>query len=150
MMKLGFIQALNERGFIWNVDEYDFLTITIPALKIYGDVYGNLLVPRFFQVPAISPPKITHGHKLGTTVKTLRVHRGIDIAKDELLDAIGFIWDPIRFQFEQVMLPACRIYVQQKGDLNTILKSFKVPKTPGHILKHAMDIVWEPVYMHGV
>ena len=124
------VQALNERNFIWDVDEYEFETITIQALKTYGDLYGNLLAPKSFRVPATSQwPTITHGHPLGRTVKHLRARRGIDPAKDKILDAMDFIWDSMRYQFEQVMLPACQIYVQQKGDLNTILKIFKVPKT---------------------
>ena len=43
---------------------------------------------------------------------------------------MNFIWDPIQNQLEARMLPACKLYVHQKGDLKTILKTFKVPKTP--------------------
>ena len=126
------VQALNERKFIWDVYEEDFQTITLPALKKYGELKGNLLVPRSFQVPATAQwPKSTHGYKLGQTVCNLRGHRGVYSAKDDLLDAINFIWDSIRYQFETRMLPACKIFIQQKGDLNTILNSFKVPKTLG-------------------
>ena len=46
------------------------------------------------------------------------------------MEAMGFIWDSLRYGFETRMLPTCKIYVQQNGDLNTILKSFKVPNTP--------------------
>ena len=68
---------------------------------------------------------------LGLKVSRLRIQRGIDSAKDEILDAMEFTWDPIRYQFEQVMLLACQVYVQQNGDLNNITRGFKVPKTPG-------------------
>ena len=126
------VEALNGRGFIWDVNEYNFRTITIPALKTYRELKKNLLVPFSFRVPATAQwPENTHGCLLGRAVSTLRVHRGIDTAKDAILDSMEFIWDAIRYQFEQVMLPACKIYVQQKGDLNTIFESYKVPKTPG-------------------
>ena len=76
----------------------------------------------------------------------LRFQKRMDAAKDEMLDAMDFIWDPARYRFKAKMLPACKIYVQQKGDLNTMLTSFKGPKTPGL----AMDMVWAQVFMHGV
>ena len=41
-----------------------------------------------------------------------------------------FIWEPLRYVFETRMLPACKVYVQLKGDLNTMPISFKVPNTP--------------------
>ena len=129
-LPLHVVQALDERNFIWDVFEEDFQTITTPALKTYQELKGNLLIPRSFRVPATSLwPKITHGHKLGFAVHYLRSHQGIDTAREKTLDAMKFIWDPIRYRFETRMLPACKIYVQQKGDLNTILESFKVPRT---------------------
>ena len=73
----------------------------------------------------------SNGCQLGMAVANLRLHEGIDTTKDEILNFIDFIWDPIRYGFEKVMLPACQCYVQQKGDLNTMSTSFKVPKTPG-------------------
>ena len=123
------VEALNEREFVWNVYEYDFQTITIPALKAYRDLFKNLLAPQSFQVPATSAwPKSTHGCQLGRAVSTLRAHKGIDCTKDKTLDAMKFIWDPIRYRFEKRMLPACQIYVQQNGDLNTMPKRYRVPK----------------------
>ena len=68
------VEALNEREFVWNVYEYDFQTITIPALKAYRDLFKNLLVPQSYQVPATSQwPKSTYRHPLGRTVCTLRL-----------------------------------------------------------------------------
>ena len=64
-------------------------------------------------------------------VKCLRRHKGIDKVKDEALDDMDFVWDTIRYQFEQVMLPACQFYVQNKGNLNTIPRAYKIPKGPG-------------------
>ena len=63
-------------------------------------------------------------------MQTLRVRRGIDRERDEILDAFKFICDPTRYRFKIKILPACKIYVHQKNDLNTILQSFKVQKTP--------------------
>ena len=37
------------------------------------------------------------------------------------------IWDPIRNRFEKKMLPACQIYSQHNGNLNTISETFRVP-----------------------
>ena len=51
---LKVIQALIKRNFIWNVHKYEFQTISIPALRTYGDLKGNLLVPQSFRVPATS------------------------------------------------------------------------------------------------
>ena len=63
------VQALNERDFIWDVNEYEFQTISIPALRTYGELKGNMLVPISYQVPATSKwPKSTHGCRLGKKV----------------------------------------------------------------------------------
>ena len=129
-LPLHVVQALDEREFVWNVDEEDFQTITIPALKAYRELKGNLLVPQSFKVPSTDQwPTIMHGYKLGALVSRLRVHRGINSTKDEILDAMDFTWEPTRYQFETVMLPACKMYVQLNGDLNTVPKSYRVPKT---------------------
>ena len=129
-LPLQTVASLEKRDFIWDALDYDFHTITVPALKLYGELKGNLLVPYSFCVPAKAQwPTSTHGHTLGHTVFNFRIRKGVDSEKDKVLDAMDFIWDPVRYRFETRMLPACKIYVQQKGDLNTILKSFKVPKT---------------------
>ena len=47
-LPLYVVQALNERDFVWNVDEYEFRTLVI-ALKTYGELKGNLMVPRSFR-----------------------------------------------------------------------------------------------------
>ena len=124
------VQALNERDFIWSVSEDVFQTFVI-ALKMYKELKGNLLIPKRFRVPATSQwPESTHGLQLGNSVLTTRRQRGIDTTRDKILDAMNFMWDPVRYQFEKVMLLACQFYVHQNGNLNTISTSFKVPKTP--------------------
>ena len=50
---LHVVRALNERAFAWDIFEEDFRTIVI-ALKTFGELKGNLLVPQSFQVPATS------------------------------------------------------------------------------------------------
>ena len=87
-----------------------------------------MLVSQLFRVPATSAwPKSTHGMNLGVAVFSLRRQKGIDNAKDNTLDVLKYIWDPIRYRFEKKMSPACQIYVQQNGDLNTISESYSVP-----------------------
>ena len=52
-LSLHVVRALNERAFAWDIFEEDFRTIVI-ALKTFGELKGNLLVPHSFQVPATS------------------------------------------------------------------------------------------------
>ena len=113
-LPLHIIKALEERDFIWDVNEDHFQSI-VNALKTYNNLYGNLLVPQLFRIPDTAPwPKSTHGYALGKYIATLRIQRGMDTTKDEILDAIEFIWDPVRYRFEKIMLPACKIYAGQE------------------------------------
>ena len=128
-LPLYVLEALNDRDFIWDVPEKDFERLVL-ALKIYKKLKGTFLIPKSFRVPELEEwPTDLHGIPLGETICTLRAHRGIETNHDEILDAMDFTWDPIRYRFEAVMLPACKMYLEQKGDLNTISKSFRVPKT---------------------
>ena len=107
----------------------DFETITLPALEMYRKLYGHLLVPQSFCVPATQQwPKSSHAHKLGFAVLNLRRYQGMNSTRDGILDCMEFIWDPIRYQFEKVTMPACVVYVKEKGDLNTIPRGYTIPK----------------------
>ena len=122
------VKTLNEQEFIWDINEKDFEKLLL-ALKMYEELNGNIIVPQSFRVPFTDPwPVSTHGYTLGMAVRLLRQHKGIDPKKDNVLTARGFIWDPVRYHFERVMLRACKIYVEQNGDLNVISGGYRVPQ----------------------
>ena len=124
------VHALNERNFIWDIREETFQAITIPALIKYQEMKGNLLVPQTFHVPANAYwPVIAHGFPLGPTVRTMRSQKGNNTTRDELLTNMGFIWDPIRSQFEKMIMPACQIYARENGCLNTMPITYKIPES---------------------
>lgn len=69
------------------------------ALKRYKEIYGDLLVPQPFEIPADTQdwPKETWGLRLGARVNGIR-SQGTFIKSNperrEILDEIGFVWTP--------------------------------------------------------
>ncbi|OQR86646.1 hypothetical protein ACHHYP_10338 [Achlya hypogyna] len=85
---------LNNMGFVWDCSEENW-NVRLRALRIYKELYGDLLVSSFFVVPAMDPwPQDLWHLKLGVTVCTIR--QSIDNCPPERkseLDTLGFVWD---------------------------------------------------------
>ena len=129
-LSLHMVQYMKEINYLWTANEADFQNVTFPGVEAFAQIKGHLLVPRSFCIPETAPwPTSTYGYKLGLAVNTLRIHKGINIARDNLLRAIGFVWDPTRFRFEKTMLPACQMYIQEHGGtLMDVPQSFRVSR----------------------
>ena len=102
-LSLHVVRALNERAFAWDIFEEDFRTIVI-ALKTFGELKGNLLVPHSFQVPATSQwPTSTHGYHLGRAVHSLRVTKGLILQRTKYWKP----WDLFGFLFNMDLKQGC-------------------------------------------
>eukprot|EP01039_Chlorochromonas_danica_P003929 gene3929-4293_t len=93
---------LSELGFQWEESSRAALSkkrfeIIYEALKVYKDMYGDVLVPLSFVVPSSPPwPPSTYGVKLGTRVQSIRLQGtfvGNSQERRDMLTRLGFDWD---------------------------------------------------------
>ena len=89
-------QSLDQLGFIWDTKDKAFWEV-VEALKIYKNLYGDLLVPQSFVIPKPSHeftnPNLW-GLKLGIRVKAIRqAHQYYGLKQSAILDRLGFEWN---------------------------------------------------------
>lgn len=94
LLELGFAWEVTGRRQLYSKKRFD---IVYDVLRMYKDVYGDLMVPQVFVVPSAEPwPEESWGLKLGARVNAIR-SQGALIASDperrERLNSIGFIWE---------------------------------------------------------
>lgn len=70
------IERLSKAGYIWDTVDHRFREVLLPALRVYLGEFGNLLIPKSFQVPARGPwPEAAWNVRLGRRVRRLRMNR---------------------------------------------------------------------------
>ena len=105
-------RELRDLGFVWERLQPEY-NLVVEALAAFRDVFGHLLVPSAFVVPAGDPawPPGTAGLPLGRRARQIR--RRLDhVAGDERrcrqLDELGFVWDPARHRRDLLHEAAAR------------------------------------------
>lgn len=117
------IGQLDAIGFIWKVTDAIWERDILPALRIYKNIHGHLMVPTEFCVPSNCEiwPKRLWGFTLGSRVRALR--KGLYSAQleqdhDKLIE-MGFIFDVYKTQWETKILPSLQVFakVYRHGDV---------------------------------
>lgn len=87
-------KKLDAVDFAWSFNEYKWYRQILPALVTYGKLFGDMLVPRNFVVPANPDwPRAAWGRSLGKTVNNIRNRRKeLEPRYRANLDSIGFVW----------------------------------------------------------
>ncbi|CAE8733344.1 unnamed protein product, partial [Polarella glacialis] len=133
------LQILDQLGFVWDSEEFNFQEFIIPALEWYRHEFGDLLVPLKYELPESDPlPKLLWGFKFGAAVNKIRSRQEYvkgrpDRQKvlDELgliceaipdleksMNELGLVGNPQDFIFTQQLLPALRIFRDRHGHSN--------------------------------
>jgi hypothetical protein len=76
--------------------------LIVKALKVHDDLFGDLLVPRYFIVPDEEPwPKETWGLQLGNRVRNIRAKRAYNTPYfHEILTKMGFLFDITAYKMQ--------------------------------------------------
>ncbi|KAE9350723.1 hypothetical protein PF008_g6290 [Phytophthora fragariae] len=129
-------EELERLDFVYDVYQFKWDRIVLPALREFYRVNGHTDVPEIFIVPSGDEawPKMTWGCHLGTIVKDIRHKKvystQVAMSKEEL-DRMSFCYDmsiPERDWTEKT-LPSIRVYRQVFGDC-IIPYLFSVPSCP--------------------
>ncbi|OQS07900.1 hypothetical protein THRCLA_00109 [Thraustotheca clavata] len=129
------VAVLDEFGFSWDPNNDKILQLTLPALRIYKDLYGDAHVPNAFTVPSNSPhwPSNLVGYKLGHSMMVLKAknRKGISLSDDVIhqLHELGIDLDETLAQtrWEKKILPSLKMYFDQFGH-SDVEQSFIVPE----------------------
>ncbi|CAE8652884.1 unnamed protein product, partial [Polarella glacialis] len=145
----GRLHALDELGFVWNSEEFNFQELMVPALEWYRREFGNLSVPILYELPESDPvPKLLWGFKLGAAVNKIRSRQGYVKGRPDrqkVLDELGFICEaaPVReksmnklglcgnsqdITFTEQLLPALRMFKDWFGHLDIPVR-FTMPES---------------------
>ncbi|KAE9130382.1 hypothetical protein PF005_g8463 [Phytophthora fragariae] len=129
-------EELEKLDFVYDVYQFKWDRIILPALREFYRVHGHADVPKDFVVPIGDEawPKLAWGYHVGHVVSKIR-HREaystlVAMSKEEL-DRMGFCYDmsiPERDWTEKT-LPSIRVYRQVFGDC-IIPTLFIVPSLP--------------------
>ncbi|KAE9021753.1 hypothetical protein PR002_g12162 [Phytophthora rubi] len=129
-------EELERLDFVYDVYQFKWDRIILPALREFYRVHGHTDVPDSFVVPIGDEawPKLAWGYRLGHTVVTIR-HQEIcstqvSMSKEEL-DRMNFCYNmsiPERDWTEKI-LPSFQVYRQEFGDC-IIPAAFIVPSCP--------------------
>ncbi|KAE9050992.1 hypothetical protein PR003_g17146 [Phytophthora rubi] len=129
-------EELEKLDFVYDVYQFKWDRIILPALREFYRVHGHTDVPHDFIVPIGDEawPKLAWGSQLGQTVVKIRHREAYStqrcMSKEEL-DRMGFCYDmsiPERDWTEKT-LPSIRVYRQVFGDC-IIPMLFIVPSLP--------------------
>jgi hypothetical protein len=103
--------------------------VAVLALLTYKEVYGDLEVPKMFEVPPSEPwPERLWDMELGKMVDGIRSSEHYvrsDSERRQWLDSKGFEWDDLKRQWESTQ-EAFESHLQEHGDL-AVKQSFVVP-----------------------
>jgi hypothetical protein len=68
--------------------------LILSTLQVHDDLYGDMLVPRYFVVPAEDPwPPAAHGMQLGNRVRNIRARRAYNKPRyHQQLADVGFVF----------------------------------------------------------
>ncbi|OQR86693.1 hypothetical protein ACHHYP_10237 [Achlya hypogyna] len=119
------VAEMNAIKFVWEPYVHKW-TLTLDALKTYGALHRDLLVPAKYIVPSSAPfARDVWGLKLGFVVDNLRRKPVLRDGLREQLDAIGFVWDHHDLR-QQLKISAIQHFYALHGH-TTIHQSFVVP-----------------------
>ncbi|KAL7684255.1 putative helicase-associated [Plasmopara halstedii] len=130
----------------WN--QFQWEEVTLPALKTYKQIIGNLSVPRKFIVPERDQqwPNATWGLKLGAHVNTLRQSREkLTVQQVQDLADIGFIWTVADYKWNDLFMPALQHYRKLYGHSQVpqhfVVEADKESKWPTHLIGYRLGKV---------
>ncbi|KAG9406175.1 hypothetical protein AC1031_002507 [Aphanomyces cochlioides] len=132
VLDAGVVAEFDAIGFAWDGREQRVMQQweeNLEALRIYKSIHGNLNVPIYYKVKEGDTqwPQKFWGKKLGNSVIVLRQEQEtMDPARREILDSMGFNWDPIQAKWEKNLL-AFETYKTIYGNL-LVKQSFVVPE----------------------
>ncbi|GMF20764.1 unnamed protein product [Phytophthora lilii] len=129
------VDDLEAIGFPWDIRQYKWDLLVMPALRTYREIYGNCDVITTFEVPTGDErwPKLLWGFRLGQTVMSIRY---VDTYKaqregcEEELEELGFSslsWR--RRMWDVKIYPALKAFAEHYGHCNVNF-NFVVPKNP--------------------
>ncbi|OWZ21691.1 hypothetical protein PHMEG_0003731 [Phytophthora megakarya] len=122
MERLGLPEVSDWKRFLW--DE-----VTVPAMKTYRSMHGDLLMPVSFTVPKDNSewPRSTWGYKLGYWTSELRRNKD-KLLQYQLQDLQGmdFSWNAREAHWNRYFAPAMQRYKELHGGLQ-VPQSFVVP-----------------------
>ncbi|KAE9044584.1 hypothetical protein PR003_g5566 [Phytophthora rubi] len=129
-------EELEKLDFVYDVYQFRWDRIVLPALQEFYRVHGHTDVPESFVVPSGDEawPKLTWGYRLGNIVGIIRRREvystQVAMSKEEL-DRIGFCYDIsiAERDWTEKTLPSIRVYRQVFGNC-IIPKLFIVPSCP--------------------
>lgn len=120
---------LDKLGFIWDPLDYRF-NKAVQAMKVFKLLYGNLVVPQRFKVPADSVdwPKQLWGYNLGRILFHIRCN-GVYRSKRKYLEELGVPFEvkPARSHDFKLTKKCIKIYKKKFGTFQ-IPYSYTIPK----------------------
>ncbi|KAG7378486.1 Phosphatidate phosphatase lpin1 [Phytophthora pseudosyringae] len=122
LRELGLPDVEDWKRFLWE-------EVTVPAMRTYRSMHGDLLMPVSFTVPEGDGtwPRSTWGYKLGYWTSELR--RSQDkLPRYQLqdLEALGFSWNDREARWNRFFAPAMQRYQELHGT-SQVPQSFVVP-----------------------
>jgi hypothetical protein len=111
-------------------DDQNWEQMVWPALQVYAQIYGDMLVGRRYVVPSEPPwPDPAWGMNLGKTVNSIR-SRGDYIRNNperrQCLEGNGFVFDFHKDQWDRIVQPALALYTEINGNVD-VKKGWVVP-----------------------
>lgn len=126
-------EELDRLQFVWSAKHRVDLTvrhIVVPAMTAYEKLHGHVQISTDFEVPTSDPlwPEQCRGFKLGYWIIRARAGQ-IDLSAThrELLEDVGFVWRFTDARWNDVLLPAFRVYAQVHGSCEGMSTKFLVP-----------------------
>ncbi|RLN79584.1 hypothetical protein BBJ28_00004327 [Nothophytophthora sp. Chile5] len=129
------VEALDAMGFVWDVSDFKWTVIVMPALRRFHQIHGHTDVPRYFIVPQEDGdwPESSRGTRLGFIAMNIRVKKAFAkqaAASAEELKRLDFCLDGTIYDrdWNEKVLPSLEVYHREKGHCN-VETSFLVPST---------------------
>ncbi|RLN37092.1 hypothetical protein BBJ28_00007948 [Nothophytophthora sp. Chile5] len=129
------VGALDALGFVWDVSDFKWTAIVMPALRRFHQIHGHTDVPRYFVVPKEDEnwPESSRGARLGFIAMNMRVKKAFAkqaAASAEELKRLDFCLDGTIYDrdWNEKVLPSLEVYHREKGHCN-VETSFLVPST---------------------
>ncbi|KAE9148846.1 hypothetical protein PF006_g6615 [Phytophthora fragariae] len=121
---------LEELGFVWDFNEYEWSERVMPALESFHRLEGHCRVPKSFVVPSDDNwPIALWGLKVGNVVRGIRSKGSYStqISRDKTrLKELGFVWDFYEYEWSERIMPALETFHRLEGHCR-VPKSFVVP-----------------------
>ncbi|KAL4172203.1 hypothetical protein KRP22_007370 [Phytophthora ramorum] len=127
-------QELQKLGFTWistTAADRAWKRQVLPALQVFHQEQGHCNVNSNFVVPEWIPwPQDAWGLNLGAIVKRIRAGRsyaGQATRDSDVLENLGFLWDPRDVEWQECILPALVTFADEFGEDEPLTSDFVVP-----------------------